>query len=56
MHSTASAAGQSERWSTACEEIPMSGSLKTVLGGMRENPDVIPLSKVPFPVGDLVPI
>jgi len=40
---TDSAAGQSERWSTACGEIPTSGLLGTVLGGVRENPHVMPI-------------
>jgi len=30
-----------------CGEIPMSGPLRTVLGGVRENPEVIPLKSVP---------
>jgi len=51
-HSNASAASQLECWSTACGEIPTSGPLGTVLGGMWENPDVIP-SKVPLPTGHL---
>jgi len=49
---TASVAGQSERWPTACGEIPPLRPLGTVLGGVRENPDVIPV-KVPLTVGDL---
>jgi len=32
QNSTASAVGQSERWSTACGEIPKSGRLETELG------------------------
>jgi len=43
QHSTASAASQLEHWSTAYREIPTSGSLGTVLGGMWENPDISPL-------------
>ena len=30
-----------------CGEIPMSGPLRTVLGGVRENPEVIPLKSAP---------
>jgi len=30
-----------------CAEIPTSGPLEMVLGGMRENPDVIPLKSAP---------
>jgi len=35
-HSTGSAAGQSERWSTACGAILTSGPLETVLSSVRE--------------------
>jgi len=38
---TASAAGQSECWSTSCEEIPMSEPVAVVLSGMLENPDIV---------------
>jgi len=51
-HSTASVVGQLERWLTACREILMSGPVRTVLGGERKNPNVIP-SKVLLPVGDV---
>jgi len=47
MDSTASVAGKSERWSTACGEIPTSRPLGTVLGGGWENPDVIALKSAP---------
>jgi len=50
-HSTASAAGQSECWSTACGEILTSWPLEMVLRGVRENPDVIPSQMYPFPLG-----
>jgi len=49
-HSTASAPSQLECWMTACAEIWTSGPLGTVLGGVQENPDVIPRQKVPLPV------
>ena len=51
-HSTASVTSQSERWSTACSEIQMSGPLGTVLGSIWKNPNVIP-SIVLLPIGDM---
>ena len=47
-HITASVPGQSECRSTACGEIPMSGPLEMVLGGVRTNLDVISSQRWPF--------
>jgi len=53
--STASAAGHLERWSIASGEILTPGPLGTVLGGVRENPDVILPQKCPLLWGYLDP-
>jgi len=45
---TASAAGQSKRWSTTCRGNPAIMATGTGLGSMQENPDVIPPQKCPF--------
>jgi len=55
LHSIASAAGQSECWSTACSEM-MTGPLGMVIGCMWENPEVIAPQNYPFLLRDLHPI
>jgi len=52
--STAFVAGQSDCWSTACNDIPTSWPLGYVLGRMQENSSVIPHKSVGTP-GDLDP-
>ena len=54
-HSTATAAGHLERWSTACGEIPMLGTLGTVHGIERENADVILLKSATSSHGEEYP-
>jgi len=39
--------GQSDCWRAACGEIPTSGPLRIVLGGVQKNPDIVHLKITP---------